>query len=242
MRRRSRVAGAAAADGAALNFSDADLVRSAQDGDMAALEQLLSRHQDRVHALCRRITGEDEAGLDATQEALIAIARGVARFDGRSSFSTWVYRVATNAALDEVRRRKRRPVLLSGASSDFDGSTGRAAGTAGPPWLVSGVPESDSPDISAAVSERIDLDKALRAVPEDQRAAIVLRDLLDFDYSAIAQILDVPVGTVKSRIARGRATLAGVIESADSGEPARAWNQPTPTKRQIKGENSVMRG
>ena len=82
--------------------------RRAARGDRGALDALLARHVDRVHAICRRICGPDDA-LDATQDALIAVARSVDRFDGRAAFTTWLHRVATNAALDEVRRRRRRP-------------------------------------------------------------------------------------------------------------------------------------
>ena len=83
--------------------------RAARSGDRQALEDLLRRHHDRLHAVCRRLTGNDADALDATQEALIAVVRGIDRFDERSSFKTWAYRVATNAALDELRRRRRRP-------------------------------------------------------------------------------------------------------------------------------------
>src|SRR4029079_15320786 len=84
---------------------DQGLVRAARSGDRQALEDLLRRQYDRLHALCRRLTGNDADAMDATQEALIAVARGLDRFDERSSFKTWAYRVATNAALDELRRR-----------------------------------------------------------------------------------------------------------------------------------------
>src|SRR6476659_7341707 len=90
--------------------SDEDLARRAAAGERAALESLLARHLDRVHAVCRRVLVNPEDALDATQEALIAITRGISRFDGRSRFTTWMYRVATNAALDETRRRQRRPI------------------------------------------------------------------------------------------------------------------------------------
>src|SRR6516225_6024773 len=86
---------------------DDDLARRAARGDRRALEALLERHVDRVHALCRRVVAHPEDALDATQEAMIAIARGITRFDGRSAFTTWLYRVVTNAALDELRRKQR---------------------------------------------------------------------------------------------------------------------------------------
>ena len=90
--------------------SDLELVRRAQDGDRDALDELLGRHYDAISTRCRRIAGNAADGDDATQEALLAIVRGLARFDGRAAFSTWAYRVATNACLDELRRRGRRPV------------------------------------------------------------------------------------------------------------------------------------
>ena len=83
---------------------------AARDGDRAALDSLLRRHHDRIAAVCRRLCGNDADAADATQEALIAIVRGLPRYDGRSAFSTWAYRVATNACLDELRRRGWRPV------------------------------------------------------------------------------------------------------------------------------------
>jgi RNA polymerase sigma-70 factor (ECF subfamily) len=187
---------------------DTELVRAAQGGDTEALEELLRRHQDRVHALCRRVTGDDDSGLDATQEALIAIVRGIDRFDGRSSFSTWVYRVATNAALDEVRRRRRRPALL------FDDAL---------PEVV-----NRAEDLAVALAERLDADRALQSLSDDQRAAVVLRDLLDLDYITIAEVLRVPIGTVKSRVARGRAALADIIRAQDptAGNPAATQDRP----------------
>ena len=87
------------------------LVAAAQAGDRRALDTLLRRHYDRVHAVCRRIAGSSRDADDAAQEAMICIVRGLARFDGRRPFSTWVYRIATNAALDELRRRNAAPAL-----------------------------------------------------------------------------------------------------------------------------------
>ena len=89
-----------------------DLVAAARRGDRRALDTLLRRHFDRVHALARRIMTNDADADDATQDALIAAVRGLSRFDGRSAFSTWLYRITTNACLDELRRRGRRPVAV----------------------------------------------------------------------------------------------------------------------------------
>ena len=123
---------------------------------------------------------------------MIAVARGITRFDGTSRVSTWIYRVATNAALDELRRRKRRPVPVEAEVG------ARAVG-----------------DGVAAVDARLDVDAALATIPEDFRIAVVLRDLCDLDYAEIASILDVPPGTVRSRIARGRAALEAWFREPD---------------------------
>jgi RNA polymerase sigma-70 factor, ECF subfamily len=180
--------------------SDATLAAAARGGDRSALEQLLERHLDRVHAVCRRITGDADDAADATQEALIAVTRGIGGFDGRSAFTTWLYRIATNAALDETRRRARRPVPR-------DQLPDRPAPGPGP---------------EAAVAARLDVDTALAQLPLDFRAAVVLRDLCDLDYAQVADVLGIPPGTVRSRIARGRAALAVALgnPSADPDRPS----------------------
>ncbi|MET0902254.1 MAG: RNA polymerase sigma factor [Acidimicrobiales bacterium] len=183
-------------------------MRAAQEGDRAALDALLRRHHDRIHAVCRRLAGNEADALDATQEALIAIVRGIRRFDGRAAFSTWAYRVATNACLDELRRRKRRPV--TGLPDDL----GLGEGGASPPVAIDILPD------------RLAIDEALSELPEAFRAPVVLRDLCDLDYAEIAETLGIPPGTVRSRIARGRAELARRL-----GSPRVAGNQTGPSGR-----------
>jgi RNA polymerase sigma-70 factor (ECF subfamily) len=180
--------------------SDEVLAAAANAGDRGALETLLARHLDRVHAICRRVTGHPEDALDATQEALIAVTRGLHRYDGRSLFTTWLYRVATNAALDELRRRKRRPEPAE-LSEDRPGPGGRSAAGAAP--------------VESVVAARLDVDAALARLSPEFRAAVVLRDLCDLDYAEIAEVLEVPVGTVRSRIARGRAAIAEQLREPD---------------------------
>jgi RNA polymerase sigma-70 factor (ECF subfamily) len=162
---------------------------------------LLRSHYDRCYAVCRRLLGNDQDALDATQEAMIAVARGLGRFDGRSAFSTWVYRVATNKALDELRRRGRRPVLEQ-----------MPAGTE----LASSFDDRHADvlrdDVGDTATDRLSLDRALAELTVSQRAAVVLRDVFDLDYDEIAEVLRVPIGTVRSRIARGRAALAQVLD------------------------------
>ena len=176
---------------------------AAQAGDRQALETLLGRHYDRIYAICRRMAGNDADGADATQEALIAIVRGLPRFDRRARFTTWAHKVAVNACLDELRRRARRP------EPTLDHATALLVG----------------PDTTAMVADRVDIDAALRAVPLEFRAAVVLRDLCGLDYAEIADVLSIPAGTVRSRIARGRAAVAA--ELAPRGNPDDADDRPT---------------
>ncbi len=175
------------------------LVRAAQDGDRDALERLLRLQHDRIWAVCRRILASDADAADASQEAMIAVVRGLHRFDGRSSFSTWCYRVAVNASLDELRRRRRRPTLV-------DEEHGIAVGDGA---------DVTTPAFDGRIGERLRLDHALAALPEEFRVPVVLRDVCDLGYAEIADVLHIPPGTVRSRIARGRAALAAALRNQD---------------------------
>lgn len=172
------------------------LVRRAINGDRAALDTLLREQYPRILTACRRLLGRHADADDAAQNALISIARNIGSFDRRSSFSTWVWRIATNAALDEIRRRGRRDVPSSDRH-DFD-----------------------RPDPSASAVSTLDdrqiVEAALLRIPLEFRTAVVLRDLADLDYDEIADVLDIPIGTVRSRISRGRSQLADLLHESSS--------------------------
>jgi RNA polymerase sigma-70 factor (ECF subfamily) len=184
--------------------TDESLVAAAVAGDGRALDALLRRHHDRVYAVCRRLAGNDADALDATQEALITVVRRLDRYDGRARFTTWLYRVATNACLDELRRRSRRPRPVPDEELT-DGRVDRAA------------------TVDTAVADRVDIDAALAHLAPEFRAVVVLRDLCGLDYAEIAEVLDLAPGTVRSRISRGRAALAHVL----AGNPAPTGPRPT---------------
>ena len=193
-------------------MDDRALVAQAQAGDRAALDELLRRHYDRIYAICRRIAGNDADAADATQEALMAIVRGLAKFDNRAAFSTWSYRVATNACLDELRRRKRRP-----SPSLVDEHEG---------WVEQNLDDTE-PAFDEQLAVRDELQSALEALPDDFRAPVILRDCAGLDYAEIAETLGIPPGTVRSRIARGRTKLAELMQQGNQppvGE--RQNNQP----------------
>ena len=149
------------------------------------------------------MAGNDADGADAAQEAMIAIVRGLPRFDQRARFSTWAHKVAVNACLDELRRRARRPDPVPDDALAFVAPT----------------------DPTAMVADRVDIDAAIRRVPLEFRAAVVLRDLCGLDYAEIGEVLSIPPGTVRSRIARGRVVLAGLL--APQGNPAAPDQRPT---------------
>ncbi len=181
---------------------DRALVGRATAGDRDALERLLARHYDRVYGVCRRVIGNDSDAADAAQEAMISVVRNLAGFDGRSAFSTWIYRIATNAALDELRRRRRRPRPAQPTIADHEPVDQRSEARL------------------SAVTDRPVLDAALAGLAETFRVPLVLRDVADLEYAEIAAILGVPVGTVKSRIARGRAALAGELHDGNRDRPS----------------------
>jgi len=187
---------------------DDELATAAARGDQGALDTLLRRHASMIHAVCRRVLTNADDALDAAQNAMVAIARHIDTFDRRARFSTWCYRIATNAALDEARRRSRRPA----------------------PVEIVPEPRTDAVYVDETVADRIDVDAALARLSPDQRAAVALRDLLGLDYAEIAAVLEIPPGTVRSRIARGRAALAELIgggEAGAGGNPAPDSEHPT---------------
>ncbi len=159
-----------------------------------------------MFAVCRRLTGNDADAADAAQDAMIAIARGLRSFDRRSQFSTWSYRVAVNASLDELRRRRRRPLTPLPVSAPSE--RGRRAGASSAMTGGTGTEEH---------AARLDVDAALLRVAPEFRAPVVLRDLCGLDYVEIGDVLRIPPGTVRSRIARGRAALVRLLAEAPDG-------------------------
>ena len=170
---------------------DLALIERYLEGDVAAFDELMRAHQDRVFGVCLRMLRDREAALDATQETFITVFRKADRFAGKSAFSTWLYRVAVNTCYDASRRGKRHrtePIPEHRDPAD------RQAG-----------------DELAAVEVRDDLERALAALPEEFRAAVVLSDVEGLAMQTAADILGVPVGTVKSRVFRGRRLLAEAL-------------------------------
>ena len=177
------------------------LIKQAIRGDAYAFEQLMRRHESRMYSVALRMCGNREDAQDCVQDAMLRIYRALDRFKGQSSFSTWVYRITMNTCLDELRRRKVR------ASTSLD--TLLESG-----W--SPTDENDTPERHAIDTERKGaLEKAIGSLPEDMRSAIVLREMQGLSYEEISDVLSVNVGTIKSRISRGREQLRQLI----TGQP-----------------------
>jgi RNA polymerase sigma-70 factor, ECF subfamily len=171
--------------------SDQDLIHRYLAGDADAFATLVRRHQAHVYTLCLRVLGDREDAADAAQEALVIVARKLDTFRGDARFTTWLHRVTMNVCYDQLRAAKRRPVVRR-LDPDL-------------PEPDLGPPVEDHADEVAGTR---DAAAALAAVPEDFRVALVLADVQDLPYEEIAKVLDVPVGTVKSRVHRGRLALA----------------------------------
>ena len=163
--------------------SDAELLRRHVTGDQEAFGQLFLRHRDRLWAVALRTLGDPDEAADALQDAMISAFRRAADFRGDSAVTTWLHRIVVNACLDRMRRRAARPV-----AGDLD--------------LLARTPQSD-PDRDVA----LDVLAALRTLVPEQRAALVMVDMLGYSVADTAEILSVSPGTVKSRCARGRARL-----------------------------------
>jgi len=173
------------------NEPDEDLVRRYLSGDARAFGTLVERHERRMYNLALRMTGREEDARDATQDAFLTALRKLSSFRGEAAFTTWMHRVTVNACYDLLRKRQRAPLLDRGS----DEREGRPE----PPPARD---HAESSDLS------IDVQRALLQVPEDFRIVMILHDVQDLPYVQVAAIVGVPVGTVKSRLHRGRVALA----------------------------------
>lgn len=171
--------------------SDAALLERYLQGDVAAFDAIMAAHEDRVFAVCLRIMANRDAAFDAVQETFLTVFRKAGQFKGESAFSTWLYRVAVNTCYDQLRKQQRR--RTEALPEDRD------------------PPDTSSADRLTSVEVRPDIEAALAALPDEFRAAIILSDLESLPLQTVADVLEVPVGTVKSRVFRGRRLLAEAL-------------------------------
>ncbi len=194
-------------DGAA---EESALIEAARRGQLEAFNALILRYRHQVYNLAYHLLRDAAAADDATQEAFISAYRGLSRFRG-GSFRAWLMRIVANAARDELRRRKRRPTV---SWDDFGGLDEEAN-----PHLVA---EGESLE-EAAEREALRrlLERALAALPEQQRALLLLVDHWGFSYEEAAQALGLRLGTVKSRLSRARRRMRALLQAEGELLPAR---------------------
>jgi RNA polymerase sigma-70 factor (ECF subfamily) len=177
--------------------SDAELVQRAQGGTPAAFAELVSRYQDRVYNACYRMCHNEADALDLTQSTFLKALEALGQFQRRSGFYTWLFRIAINLTISHRRGRQRRP----------EHSLERVCESGHAPAA-----DCDSePDPGERDETRRRIEWALDQLEDEFRSAVVLKDIEEMDYASIAEVLDVPVGTVKSRIHRGRALLRDLL-------------------------------
>jgi RNA polymerase sigma-70 factor (ECF subfamily) len=180
------------------SIDDSALATRARTGDLAAFNALVETHQDAVYGLCLRMLASSHAAEDVTQDVFLAAYRRIDSYRG-GVFRAWLLRIAANACTDELRRRRRRPQV----------SLDEATGDGSPLDLPD---ESESPEESVLRGELSRYIQAgLMALPPDQRAAVVLCDVQGLSYEEVSAALHVSLGTVKSRLSRGRARLRDLL-------------------------------
>ena len=194
--------------------ADEELLRRAAAGDQSAFTALVRRHEDRVFGIAIRMTGDRADALDATQDAFVSVFRQAGTFRGDAAFTTWLYRVAVNATRDLLRKRRRLPEP------------------------VEELPERDVPGTSPedTVNLRLDLAQALASLPDDYREAVLLHDVGALPYEEIAKITGAALGTVKSRISRGRRRLAVLMEGPPRRD-SRLEEQEQPARAEASKED-----
>ena len=190
-------------------MTEQELVHSAQKGDTSAFGQLVEAHQSKIYSLCYRMTGNAEDAADLTQEVFLSAWRSLSRFQEQSSFGTWVYRMATNASIDFLRREKRRQVLSMTMEEDSEERQAQVPDERYSPHRL-----LEQKEARQAVAD------ALAALSPEHRQVLVLREMEGLSYHEIGQLLGLEEGTVKSRIARARLALRDfLIKSGNFSAP-----------------------
>ncbi len=183
---------------------EARLLERCRGGDLEAFDELVAQHQNKIFNLCCWMLGDrDEAG-DASQDAFVRAWRAIANFRADAAFGTWMHRIAVNVCLDARARRARAPLTYSALERPDEQGKSRSFD---PP------DKADTPDKAMARRERKQaVLQALAALPEHHRAVVVLFDIQGYSYEEAAQALDLPMGTLKSRLNRARAALKKALE------------------------------
>ena len=190
-------------------MTEQELIQAAQTGDQSAFGTLVQQHQTMVYHLALRMVGNAEDAADLTQEVFLSAWRSLSRFQEQSSFGTWIYRMATNASIDFLRREKRRQVLSMTMEEDSEERQAQVPDERYSPHRL-----LEQKEARQAVAD------ALAALSPEHRQVLVLREMEGLSYQEIGQLLGLEEGTVKSRIARARLALRDfLIKSGNFSAP-----------------------
>ena len=192
-----------------ISIDDAVLVEQCQQGDTAAMGRLVLKYQNRIYNAVLKICANPDDAAELTQEAFVKVIENIDKFEGRSSFYTWAFRIAVNLTLNYCQRNVRLGLKSLDAEDDKANGQARQA-------LKEFLADDGSPD-PAVVAENRELCEivtaALMKLGDEQRAVIVLRDIEGMNYAQIAEVLDIELGTVRSRLSRGRSNLREIMEA-----------------------------
>ncbi|OOB79694.1 MAG: RNA polymerase [Epulopiscium sp. Nele67-Bin001] len=182
-------------------MNEAKLIKRVKKGDVKAFEELIQQYEPIIYNTCMKILKNEHEAYDAAQEVCIKVWKQIDRFEGNSKFSTWVYRVTTNQCLDILRKHKSQKVVSIEMGNNDEGD-----------WSLD--VEDTTQDILKHIenNEMVDaLKLALSELKEEHRQVILLRDVEDYSYEEISQKLSISLGTVKSRLSRGRQNLRNIL-------------------------------
>jgi RNA polymerase sigma-70 factor, ECF subfamily len=204
--------GSAEAAAASLSFQDQQTLAQLRRGNWSAMEQLVTRYQDRLFVTILRMVNHPDDAADLVQETFVRAMQGVGRFEGKSTLYTWLFRIAVNLAISHRRANQyRATVSLDAGREEEEGHVNRQA--AGLQRQLSQETEDDPAIMAERQMEYERLQLALARLDPDYKAVIVLRDVEECDYDQMAAILEVPLGTIKSRLFRARTALRELLKT-----------------------------
>ena len=204
---------------ASLSFQDQQTLAQLRRGNWSAMEDLVRRYQDRLYVTILRMVNHPDDAADLVQETFVRAMQGVARFEGKSALYTWLFRIAVNLALSHRRSNQyRAAVSLDEDRGEEDGSVNRQAA-----GLRRQLAQDTEDDPALSAERRMEYERLMAALADldpEFKAVIVLRDVEECDYDQIAAILEVPVGTGKSRLFRARLALRDALQAPAQKRPA----------------------
>jgi len=192
-----------------ISMDDANLVRQCQHGDSAAMEQLLIKYQNRIYNVILKICADPDDAAELTQETFVKVIENIGKFEGKSQFYTWAFRIAVNLTLNYCQKNAKLEISSLDAEKEMEESQTTQA-------MKEFLKDDNSPD-PVEVAQNKELCnltiKALMQLDEPQKAIVVLRDIEGMNYAQIAEVLNIELGTVRSRLSRARGRLREILEA-----------------------------